>query len=87
MYDPRRPQAERRLQHSFIKSSIFNGLIAALIVAAFAAEGETTIRDIGVEHVVSRSVRDSAALFAATEDSGAGAQLPPISTTILCYHA
>ncbi len=40
--------------------------------------GETTIRDIGVEHVVSRSVRDSAALFAATEDSGAGAQLPPV---------
>jgi amidase len=39
---------------------------------------ETDIRDIGVEHVVSRSVRDSAALFAATEDSGKGAQLPPV---------
>ena len=39
---------------------------------------ETTVRDIGVEHVVSRSVRDSAALFALTEDSGAGAQLPPV---------
>ena len=39
---------------------------------------ETTIRDIGVEHVLSRSVRDSAALFAATEDSGPGAQLPPV---------
>lgn len=39
---------------------------------------ETTVRDISVEHVVSRSVRDSAALFALTEDSGAGAQLPPV---------
>jgi len=39
---------------------------------------ETQINDIGVEHVVSRSVRDSAALFAATEDSGKGAQLPPV---------
>jgi amidase len=39
---------------------------------------ETQIGDIGVEHVVSRSVRDSAALFAATEDSGQGAQLPPV---------
>jgi amidase len=39
---------------------------------------ETDIRDIGVEHVVSRSIRDSAALFAATEDSGKGAQLPPV---------
>ena len=36
---------------------------------------ETDIRDIGVEHAVSRSVRDSAALFAATEDSGKGALL------------
>ena len=40
--------------------------------------GETTIRDIGVEHVVSRSVRDSAALFALTEDTGTGAQLPAV---------
>jgi amidase len=39
---------------------------------------ETDIRDIGAEHVLSRSVRDSAALFAATEDSGVGAQLPPV---------
>jgi len=39
---------------------------------------ETRISDIGVGHVVSRSVRDSAALFAATEDSGPGAQLPPV---------
>ncbi len=39
---------------------------------------ETDIRDIGVEHVVSRSVRDSAALFALTEDSGKAAQLPPV---------
>jgi amidase len=39
---------------------------------------ETDIRDIGAEHVVSRSIRDSAALFALTEDSGQGAQLPPV---------
>jgi len=39
---------------------------------------ETRASDIGVEHVVSRSVRDSAALFAATEDSGKAAQLPPV---------
>ena len=31
---------------------------------------ETRISDIGVEHVVSRSIREFAALFAATEDSG-----------------
>lgn len=39
---------------------------------------ETRVSDIGVEHVVSRSIRDSAALFAATEDSGKAAQLPPV---------
>jgi amidase len=39
---------------------------------------ETDVRDIAVDHVVSRSIRDSAALFAASEDSGKGAQLPPV---------
>ncbi len=39
---------------------------------------ETRVSDISVENVVSRSVRDSAALFAATEDGGPGAQLPPV---------
>jgi amidase len=39
---------------------------------------ETDIRDISVDHVVSRSIRDSAALFALTEDSGQGAQLPTV---------
>ncbi len=36
------------------------------------------IREIGVEHVVTRSVRDSAAMFALTEDSGPGAQHAPV---------
>ena len=39
---------------------------------------EKDIREIGVEHVVTRSVRDSAAMFALTEDSGPGAQHPPV---------
>ncbi|MET0339166.1 MAG: amidase [Caulobacter sp.] len=34
--------------------------------------------DLAVEHCVSHSVRDSAALFAATENSIAGAPLPPV---------
>ncbi|WP_369059173.1 amidase [Caulobacter sp. 73W] len=34
--------------------------------------------DLAVEHCVSHSVRDSAALFAATENSAAGAPLPPV---------
>ncbi len=34
--------------------------------------------DLGVEHCVSRSVRDSAGLFAATEMRGAGAAFPPV---------
>jgi amidase len=42
------------------------------------ARGETRINQISVRHVLSRSVRDSAALFALTEDSGAGAQFPPV---------
>ncbi len=39
---------------------------------------ETKITDIGARHVLTRSVRDSAAFFAATEDTGAHAQRPPI---------
>jgi len=39
---------------------------------------ETKISDIGVDHVVTRSVRDSAVMFAATEDSGPGAIHPPV---------
>jgi amidase len=38
--------------------------------------GEHTIFDFAVEHVLSRSVRDSAALFALTEDSGPDARYP-----------
>jgi amidase len=41
-------------------------------------EGQRTILDFGVEHVVSRSVRDSAGLFALTESAAPGAPLPPI---------
>jgi amidase len=40
--------------------------------------GETRITDVGARHVLTRSVRDSAAFFAATEDSGPGAQRPPV---------
>jgi amidase len=40
--------------------------------------GERTIADFAVEHVLSRSVRDSAAMFALTEDSGPDARYPPI---------
>jgi amidase len=36
------------------------------------------ISDISVDHCVTRSVRDSAALFALTEDSGPGALFPPV---------
>jgi amidase len=43
-----------------------------------AARGQTQVSDIGVSHVLSRSIRDSAAMFAATEDSGPGAQLPAV---------
>ncbi|WP_309604652.1 amidase [Phenylobacterium sp.] len=39
-------------------------------------EGETRISDLSVEHVLSRSVRDSAAIFALTEDSGPRARFP-----------
>jgi len=41
-------------------------------------QGETQISDLGVEHVVSRSVRDSAALFALTEDSATRARFPAV---------
>lgn len=42
------------------------------------ARADTKVSNIGVSHVVSRSVRDSAAMFAATEDSGPGAQHAPV---------
>ena len=41
-------------------------------------EGAAGITDLGVEHVVSRTVRDSAALFALTEDVTQRARFPPI---------
>jgi amidase len=41
-------------------------------------ENETRISDLGVEHVVSRSVRDSAALFALTEDASPRARYPAV---------
>ena len=42
------------------------------------APSETAEIDISVQHCVSRSVRDSARLFAAAEYRGAGAALPPV---------
>jgi amidase len=42
------------------------------------ARAAREITDIGVEHVVSRSVRDSAVAFAATEDAAPGALLSPV---------
>ncbi|HXA37925.1 MAG TPA: amidase [Phenylobacterium sp.] len=41
-------------------------------------EGKAGITDVGVEHVVSRTVRDSAALFALTEDTALRASFPPV---------
>jgi amidase len=41
-------------------------------------QGERQITDLGVDHVVTRSVRDSAAMFAATEDTSPGRQLEPV---------
>jgi amidase len=41
-------------------------------------EGKAGITDIGVEHAVTRSVRDSAALFALTEDTAPRASFPPV---------
>ena len=40
--------------------------------------GDTQVTNINVSHVVSRSVRDSAAMFTLTEDLGPGAQLPAV---------
>ncbi|MFN3582562.1 amidase [Phenylobacterium sp.] len=40
--------------------------------------GETKISDLSVDHVLTRSVRDSAAMFALTEDQGPDAQHPPV---------
>jgi amidase len=42
------------------------------------SRGETQISDLSVNHVVTRTVRDSAAMFAAIEDAGPGAQHPPV---------
>ncbi|MDB5493337.1 MAG: 6-aminohexanoate-cyclic-dimer hydrolase, partial [Phenylobacterium sp.] len=39
---------------------------------------ETKISDLSARHVLSRSVRDSAALFALTEDAAAGARYAPV---------
>ena len=39
---------------------------------------QTKISDLSVDHVLTRSVRDSAAMFASCEDNGAGAQLPAV---------
>jgi len=39
---------------------------------------ETSVSDLSVSHVLTRTVRDSAAMFAAIEDSGPGAQLQPV---------
>jgi len=41
-------------------------------------EGKAGIADVGVEHVLSRTVRDSAALFALSEDMAPGASFPPM---------
>ncbi|WP_397421322.1 amidase [Phenylobacterium sp.] len=43
-----------------------------------AARGQTQVSDISVSHVLTRSVRDSAAMFALTEDSGPGAKLAAV---------
>ena len=42
------------------------------------ARSQTKISDLSVDHVLTRSVRDSAAMFASTEDNGPGAQLPTV---------
>jgi amidase len=42
------------------------------------ARGETRVTDLGVQHALTRSVRDSAALFAATEDAAPGARYPAV---------
>ena len=40
--------------------------------------GMTQISDLSIDHVVTRSVRDSAAMLAVTEDKGPGSQHPPV---------
>ncbi|HSV02740.1 MAG TPA: amidase [Phenylobacterium sp.] len=40
--------------------------------------GDTKVTDYAVQHVLSRSVRDSAAVFALTEDAAAGARYAPV---------
>lgn len=42
------------------------------------SRGDHDITDLGVDHILSRSIRDSAVMFAGSEDSGPGAQHPPI---------
>jgi len=42
------------------------------------ARGETKVVDLSVQHAVSRSVRDSAALFALTEDAAPGGRYAPV---------
>jgi amidase len=39
---------------------------------------DTKVSDLGVDHVLARSVRDSAAVFAATEDAAPGARYAPV---------
>ncbi|MCR5872752.1 amidase [Phenylobacterium sp. J426] len=42
------------------------------------SRGDTRISDLSVDHVLTRSVRDSAAMFASLEDNGEGAQHPAV---------
>jgi amidase len=42
------------------------------------SRGDHEITDLGVDHILSRSIRDSAVMFAASEDPGPGAQHPPV---------
>ncbi len=46
------------------------------------SRAEVNITDLSVDHVLTRSVRDSAAVFAATEDVGDGAQHPPVGMVV-----
>lgn len=41
-------------------------------------ESKAGVTDIGIEHIVSRTVRDSAALFALTQDTALRASFPPM---------
>ena len=42
------------------------------------ARNEREITDLSVDHILSRSIRDSAVMFAGSEDSGPGAQHPAV---------